>query len=117
MYILIIDLECNSARYFLIWTPPIHAVLWNQPFFSKKVLFLVLLLRFWGRTFSCFPDIFTIILNPNPVTVLFGLFQENVKLKALEMSNVLHFVHCWLEDLQVLVGNYRLLKRVVRGFF
>ncbi len=43
------------------------------------------LLRFWERIFS---EIFTTTKDPNPLTALFGVLPENVKLTVLEIDNI-----------------------------
>ncbi len=46
------------------------------------------LLRFWERIFKSFSEIFTTAIEPNPLTALFGVLPENVKLTVLEMDNI-----------------------------
>ncbi len=63
------------------------------------------LLRFWERIFKSFSEIFTTTIDPNPLTALFGVLPENVKLTVLEMDNI---ALCTLLARRLILINWKL---------
>ncbi len=71
------------------------------------------LLRFWEIIFI-FSEIFTTAIDPNPLTALFGVLLENVKLTVLEMDNI---ALCTLLARRLILINWKLhlLQLIVSG--
>lgn len=63
------------------------------------------LLRFWGGIFSCISEILTTVIDPNPLTALFGVLPENVKLTSLERDNI---ALCTLLARRLILINWKL---------
>ncbi len=63
------------------------------------------LLRYWEIIFKSFSEKFTTTIDPNPLTALFGVLPENVKLTVLEMDNI---ALCTLLARRLILINWKL---------
>ncbi len=101
--------SCGASRHKLIQFKVVHRIYWSRVQLSRifpdldptcprcgvepasllhSFWVCSKLLRFWEIIFKSFSEIFTTTIDPNPLTALFGVLPENVKLTVLEMDNI-----------------------------
>ncbi len=76
-------LELNWTKYSLILTQPAFAAQLNQPRYC-----ILSGPDFWRKIFRCFSVIFSLPLDPNPLTALFGILPESINLNTLQADSV-----------------------------